>query len=98
MEKRLPHCRLSLVKAKVQAGKVRMTVSALAGGAAMGLDAGAIIEVIMALTPGNFYKSMSTHKDHRQWQDVYRPVTPAGAVYLKLTVVDEVIVISFKEL
>ena len=32
------------------------------------------------------------------WQDVYRPSTPAGDVYLKLTVIDDVLIVSFKEL
>jgi motility quorum-sensing regulator/GCU-specific mRNA interferase toxin len=41
---------------------------------------------------------MTTHADHRVWQDVYRPMTLRGDVYLKLTVVDDVIVVSFKEL
>ena len=42
--------------------------------------------VVAALTPKDFYKSMTTHDDHRVWQDVYRPMTSAGKVYLKLTV------------
>ena len=41
---------------------------------------------------------MTTHADHRVWQDVYRPETPAGEVYLKLIVLDEVLIVSFKEL
>jgi motility quorum-sensing regulator/GCU-specific mRNA interferase toxin len=32
------------------------------------------------------------------WQDVDRPTTPAGDDYLKLTVIEEVLVVSFKEL
>ncbi len=52
----------------------------------------------MALTAADFYKSMTTHADHRIWQDVYRPVTPVGEVYLKLTVIDDVLIVSFKEL
>jgi motility quorum-sensing regulator/GCU-specific mRNA interferase toxin len=36
MEKRTPHCRLVVVKNLLAAGKVRATVSALAGGAALG--------------------------------------------------------------
>jgi motility quorum-sensing regulator/GCU-specific mRNA interferase toxin len=32
------------------------------------------------------------------WQDVYRPMTVAGGVYLKLTVIDDVLIVSFKEL
>ncbi len=46
----------------------------------------------------DFYKSMTTHANNRIWQDVYRPVTQAGEVYLKLTVIDDVLIVSFKEL
>lgn len=52
----------------------------------------------MAPTPADFYKTMTTHADHRIWQDVYRPNTSAGDVYLKLTVIDDVVIVSFKEL
>lgn len=31
-------------------------------------------------------------------QDVYRPMTSAGEVYPKLTVIDDVPIVSFKEL
>lgn len=98
MEKRTPHCKLSAVKALVEVGKVRSTVSALAGGAALGFDFEGIVGVVMALTPADFYKSMTTHADHRVWQDVYRHRTAAGEVYLKLTVIDDVLIASFKEL
>ena len=98
MEKGTPHCKLSIAKALIQAGKVRSTSSALAGGAALGFDFEGILGVILALTPADFYKSMTTHADHRVWQDVYRPTTPAGEVYLKLTVIDDVLIVSFKEL
>jgi motility quorum-sensing regulator/GCU-specific mRNA interferase toxin len=98
MEKRTPHCKLSVVKAMIRAGKVRITLSALTGGAGLGFDVEGIIGVIMALTTKEFHKSMTTHADHRIWQDVYRPATSAGEVYLKLTVIDEVLIVSFKEL
>ena len=98
MEKRTPHCKLAIVKTMLAAGKVRTTVSALAGGAALGFGFEEIIGVVAALTPRDFYKSMTTHADHRVWQDVYRPKTPAGEVYLKLTVLDDVLIVSFKEL
>lgn len=52
----------------------------------------------MALTMKDFHKSMTTYADHRVWQDVYRPKTGAGEVYLKLTVIDDVLIVSFKEL
>lgn len=97
MEKSTPHCKLPVVKGLIEAGKVRATMSALAGGAALGFDFDGIVDVVMALAPGDFYKSMTTHADHRIWQDVYRPMTAAGRVYLKLTVIDDVLIVSFKE-
>lgn len=98
MEKRTPHCKLSIVKALVNAGQVRATFSALSGAAALGLDFDAMLAVVNALTAKDFYKSMTTHADHALWQDVYRPTTAAGSVYLKLTVIDDVLIVSFKEL
>ena len=98
MEKKSPHCKLAVVKAMVEAGKVRSTLSALAGGAALGFDFDGMLDVVRALTMEDFHKSMTTHADHRIWQDVYRPTTPAGEVYLKLTVIADVIIVSFKEL
>jgi len=98
MEKKTPHCKLAVVKAMVDAGKVRSTLTALAGGAALGFDFDDMLAVVMELTMADFYKSMTTHSDHRIWQDVYHPTTPAGEVYLKLTVIDDVLIVSFKEL
>ena len=98
MEKLTPHYLLSDVKSLIQEGKVRSTISALAGGAALGFDLDGILGVIKALTSANFYKSMTTHSDHRVWQDVYRSTTSAGEVYVKLTVVGDVLIVSFKEL
>lgn len=55
--------------------------------------------IVMSLTPGNFHKSMTTHGDHRILQDVYHAVTAGGHdVYLKLTVINDVLIVSFKEL
>jgi motility quorum-sensing regulator / GCU-specific mRNA interferase toxin len=57
--------------------------------------------VVRALTTADFYKSMTTHADHRVWQDVYRSraTTPVGEtdLYIKLTVIDDVLIVSFKE-
>lgn len=98
MEKRTPHCRLAEVKALVEAGKVRATRSARLGATGLGLTLSDMLNVVMALTPADFYKSMTIHTDHTVWQDVYRPSTQVGDVYLKLTVIDDVLIVSFKEL
>ena len=98
MEKRTPHCRLIEVKTLVETGKVRATNSARLGASALGMELAEMLAVLMALTPSDFYKSMTTHADSKVWQDVYRPSTDAGDVYLKLTVIDDVLILSFKEL
>jgi motility quorum-sensing regulator/GCU-specific mRNA interferase toxin len=98
MEKRTPHCKLSRVKVLVEAGKVRTTQTARAGAVALGFSYPEMLAVVLALNPADFYKSMTTYADHTVWQDVYRPKTTAGDVYLKLTVIDDVLIVSFKEL
>ena len=98
MEKRTPHCALLIVKTLVEAGKVRTTHAARTGANEMGLSFSDMLAVVMTLTPADFYKSMTTHADHTVWQYVYRSSTQAGDVYLKLTVIDDVLIVSFKEL
>lgn len=98
MEKQTPHCKLAEVKALVASGKVRATRSARLGATELGLGISDMLAVVMALTAMDFYKSMTTHADHTIWQDVYRPSTQVGDVYLKLTVIDDVLIVSFKEL
>lgn len=100
MEKGTPHCKLPVVKALVAAGKVRATVSAYNGASELGIhDLAGMCAVVLALTSTDFYKSMTTHADHRIWQDVYYAKTANDdAVYLKLTVIDDVLIVSFKEL
>ncbi len=98
MEKKSPHYNLSIVTEMIDAGKVRSTISALSGGAALGLDFVGMVEVVMALTADDFYKSMTTYADNKIWQDVYRPSTSVGDIYIKLTVIEDVLIVSFKEL
>jgi motility quorum-sensing regulator/GCU-specific mRNA interferase toxin len=97
LEKSTPHCKLAEVQSLARAGNIRITKSAVIGVAALGLGPAAIIETLLSLERGNFRKSMTTYADHRVWQDVYCAVTEAGMVYLKLTVIDDVLVVSFKE-
>lgn len=100
MEKGAPYCKLSVVKALIEAGQVRATATAYNGARELGInDLDGMCAVVLALTPADFYKSMTTHADHRVWQDVYHAKTASGdEVYLKLTVIDDVLIVSFKEL
>lgn len=97
MEKSSPHFRLPTVRWLVQSGQVRTTFTALRDARALGLDEAGMFAMVEALTPKDFHKSMTTYADHRLWQDVYRPMTEMGRIYIKLTVAEGLLVVSFKE-
>lgn len=100
MEKSTPHCKLSVVQDLVRSSAVRATGSAFVGARELGInDLAGMCAVVLTLSSADFYKSMTTHANHRIWQDVYHARTAKGqAVYLKLTVIDDVLIVSFKEL
>lgn len=100
MEKGSPHNKLPVVKALIEAGQVKATATAFSGARGLGInDLSGMCAVVMALTPADFHKSMTTHADHRIWQDVYRTRIADGVeVYLKLTVIHDLLIVSFKEL
>ena len=100
MEKSTPQYKLSVVQGLVRFGQVRATASAFNDARTLGIfDLAGMCEVVASLTTAHFYKSMTTHADHRIWQDVYHAKTSRGdEVYLKLTVIDDVLIVSFKEL
>lgn len=97
MEKRRPHFKLPLVKQAIVEQRYRFTRAALEGGSELGLDEAGMLAVINALSSRDFFKSMTTYADHTAWQDVYRPFTEAGQVYLKFTLVADLLIVSFKE-
>ena len=64
----------------------------------MGLDRIATVAVVLSLQRGMLFKSMTTHADHRVWQDVYHAPCPNGkTAYVKVTIQLGAIVIQFKE-
>ncbi|QOI58031.1 type II toxin-antitoxin system MqsR family toxin [Rouxiella badensis] len=97
MEKKTPHTRLHLVQALVAEGKVRATNTAMNGADELGLTFDGMCDAIKGLKMSDFFKSMTTYNDHTVWQDVYRPTLACGVVYLKLTVSNGVLIVSFKE-
>ena len=100
MEEAAPHRKLSVIKALIAAGQVRATASAYDGARHLGIEnMDGMCAVVLALTATDFYKSMTTYADHHIWQDVYHAKAPNGqGIYLKLTVVDDLLIVSFKEL
>lgn len=98
MEKKTPHTKLAVVQALVQQGKVRATQSAIDGAQDLGLKVEDIYQVVLNLTRGDFYKSMTANANHKVWHEVYRPIHPkAGELYLKIIVQEDCLVVSFKE-
>ncbi len=98
MEKRKPHFKLALVKQAIAEQRYRFTRVALEGGAELGMEVADMLAVIDALTSRDFFKSMTTYADHTNWQDVYRPESEFGQVYLKFTLVADLLIVSFKEM
>jgi motility quorum-sensing regulator/GCU-specific mRNA interferase toxin len=99
MEKRRPHYKLQEIKAVVaREGMDVFTFSARQGAAAMGLTDEEVLVVIGSLGSGCFHKSMTTHADPAQWQDVYHAPCPGSkTAYVKFTLRKRTVVISFKE-
>jgi motility quorum-sensing regulator/GCU-specific mRNA interferase toxin len=99
LEKLSPHYGLADVEELIELGRVRATRSAREGAVALGIDFPGMVAVVAKLTMREFYKSMTTHADHTIWQDVYHAEAPGGQrIYLKLTIIDSVLIVSFKEL
>jgi motility quorum-sensing regulator/GCU-specific mRNA interferase toxin len=68
MEKGTPHYGLSAMQAKIAAcGINAFTVTALHGGWDMGLTSDDMLAVIAGLRRADFYKSMTTIRDHTVW-------------------------------
>ena len=88
---------MTTVKRLAAEGRVSFTATAVAGAAAMGFASDGMLSVVSSLTNRNLYKSMTSHADHTIWHDVYHADTSLGVVYLKLTVLENLLIVSFKE-
>lgn len=99
MEKSRPHYSLAETQAIVVAkGLGAFTQTAVFNGLAMGLGAAQLCGVVLSLSRGMFFKSMTTQQDHTVWQDVYHAPCPNGkTAYVKLTLMTGAVVIQFKE-
>jgi len=77
---------------------MNLTVSARGGIRAAGMAQADALAAIQGLARNDFYKSMTTHADHRVWQDVYHGEWNGIALYIKFQRDGEYFVVSFKEL
>lgn len=98
MEKCTPHYKLEAIKAIVaRDGVATFTQTALFGARALGLSGADACAVVASITRNMFYKSMTTHADHRAWPDVYHVPCSNKTAYIKVTLQEGRVVIQFKE-
>lgn len=99
MEKRTPHYPLPAILAQMTCvDEMNLTLSAQQGIRVAGMVAEDALEVVQGLTLADFYKSMTTHKDHRVWQDVYHAQWGGKGLYVKFQQAGDYFIVSFKEL
>lgn len=99
MEKHLPHYSLTEIQAQmISEVAMNLTESARVGIRAVGMGWADALAVVQGLRRQDFYKSMTTHRDHRVWQDVYHARWHGTALYIKFQRAGEYFVVSFKEL
>ncbi len=100
MEKRRPAYNLDDIKQQFSIpGKVSATGTALKSAAALGFDKAGIVDVIQNTKVSHFYKSMTSHADHKIWQDVYHVPYDGMTLYIKFTagIITGFTLLSFKE-
>ncbi len=100
MEKRTPHYPLKAIQEQMRdVVGLRLTFSAQVGIARLDWDYDEAVTVVRRLSRNNFYKSMTTHADHRVWQDVYHAAHRGVELYVKFQrAADGYFTISFKRL
>jgi motility quorum-sensing regulator / GCU-specific mRNA interferase toxin len=101
-EKRRPsHCLDSLKQEFSDEDNLNFTRTALLSAFALGFSRSEIVEVVQTMRNEHFYKSMTSHADHKIWQDVYHVPSEEGVLYIKFTsdtVTDfNFLMLSFKE-
>lgn len=99
MEKSTPNYSLADILAQMQSvPEMNLTISARTGIRDAGMGQMDALAVVQSLTRKHFYKSMTTHADHRVWQDVYHGQWGDLSLYIKFQRSSEYFVVSFKEL
>jgi motility quorum-sensing regulator / GCU-specific mRNA interferase toxin len=98
MEKKRSHYDLaSIIDQMTSVEAMNLTLSAVEGIRQAGMLKSEALQVVCGLSNANFYKSMTTHKDHKVWQDVYHADWMGKQLYVKFQKAGEYFVVSFKE-
>lgn len=97
-----PYYPLTQVQALADAGRYRITGTALTDAGELGFDQTDIKACVLALSIADFHKSMPAQRQAGLFQDVYRPIYCGHQLYVKVQITrwdatdETVVVISFK--
>ena len=99
MEKRRAHYHLDEIKQVfLRPEQLRMSGTALMAMASLNFTKDDVVRVIQLLSMKDLYKSMTSNRDHRIWQDVYHCNYQGLILYVKITTDNKgYFLISFKE-
>ncbi len=99
MEKKKHHYDLDQVKNLIRLNQVKITYKASEmAEIEFGLTEKEVIRQVLDISDSNFYKSMTSHNNHKIWQDVYHKPIDSRIAYIKIQIVNETtVIIQFKE-
>jgi motility quorum-sensing regulator / GCU-specific mRNA interferase toxin len=93
-----PHYDLkAIITQMIAVEAMNLTLSAVEGIRGVGMLKAEALEVVRTLSHAGFYKSMTTHKSHQIWQDVYHADWRGKQLYVKFQQAGEYFIVSFKE-
>lgn len=96
--KRTRHYKLEQVRKLIEEGKYDSKFKARTTAARdFGFDQNDMATAILKLEATDFEFSMTTYKNSKEWQDVYRSRYLGEDIYLKFTVKEQVLIWSFAE-
>lgn len=97
-EKKTPQYNLIIIKNLIQQRKYQIRKIAIDNAMCdFDLRPKEMLKYVLQIENSHFYKSMTSERDNRIWQDVYHVPINKDTAYVKLQIVlDESVVIQFK--
>lgn len=98
-EKRKPTHDLEAFRGRARSSRFSITGSALRSATALGCASKDVVAAVQTIERRHFATSMTSHADHREWQDVYHVPSAVGLLYVEFRddLVTELLLLSFKE-
>lgn len=92
-----PAYSLQEIQSLLKNDRYRITLSANKSAVELGFDINDICDVIKRMSADDFYKSMQSKNNANSYQDVYHPEYGGYKLYVKVQIVEDLVIISFKK-